>query len=59
MATNPDPGLGCGIIGMGLGFIFEGREVGDAKLNEVAGLEPKPAWVLGWLMFVVCGLAGV
>lgn len=39
-ATNPDPGLGCGIIGIGLGLMLVGI-VGDAKLKDVAGLDPK------------------
>lgn len=41
-ATRPEPGLGCGIIGIGLGFMLVCSDVGEAKLNEVAGLEPKP-----------------
>lgn len=55
MATSPELGLGCGNIGNGLGFMF----VGEAKLNEVAGLDPKPVCVLDWLILEVCGLAGV
>lgn len=43
-ATKPEPGLGCGIIGIGLGLIFVCNDVGDDKLKEVAGLEPNPAW---------------
>jgi hypothetical protein len=55
LATNP-PGLGCGI---GLGLMLAGSDVGDDKLNEVAGLDPKLVCVLGWFMLDVCGLAGV
>lgn len=53
LATKP-LGLGCGI---GLGFMLVGMEVGEARLNEVAGLDPKLACV-GWPIDV-CGLAGV
>lgn len=41
LATRLEPGLGCGSIGMGDGLMFGGSEGGDAKLKEVAGLEPK------------------
>lgn len=58
-ATSPDDGLGCGIIGIGLGLMLGGSDVGEARLNEVEGLEPNPVWVPGWLMFEVWGLAGV
>lgn len=53
LATRP-LGLGCGI---GLGLILVAMEVGEARLNEVAGLEPKLVWV-GWPIDV-WGLAGV
>lgn len=55
LATRP-PGLGCGI---GLGLMLVGRDVGEAKLKDVAGLEPKLVWAVGWFMLEVCGLAGV
>lgn len=48
-ATSPELGLGCGSIGIGLGFML----VGDAKLNEVAGLDPKPVCVLDWFILEV------
>lgn len=54
LATNPDPGLGCGI---GDGLMFVVKEVGDARLNVVAGLEPKLCDDMPPV--AVCGLAGV
>lgn len=53
LATSPELGLGCGSIGNGLGLMLVGSEVGDAKLNEVAGLDPKPVWVLDWFILEV------
>jgi hypothetical protein len=38
-AKSP-PGDGCGNI-LGDGFIFGGKDGGEARLKEVAGLEPK------------------
>lgn len=57
-ATSPELGLGWGKIGIGDGLILEGREGGEAKLNDVAGLDPKLVCVFAWLM-LVSGLAGV
>lgn len=37
LATNPEPGEGCGNM---LG-VFGGSDGGEAKLKEVAGLLPK------------------
>lgn len=39
--------------------MFDGKDGGEARLKEVAGLDPKLVWVFVWLMFVVRGLAGV
>lgn len=40
LASITDPGDGCGSM-EGDGLIFGGKEGGEARLNDVAGLEPK------------------
>ena len=45
--ANSPPGDGWGSM-LGEGFMFGGREGGDAKLKDAAGLEPKLWCWLAW-----------
>lgn len=46
-ASKPELGEGCGSMD-GDGFIFGGKEGGEARLKDVAGLEPKLWCCVGW-----------